>query len=105
MKHRLPFIKAERNRKPQYSRSTVAASLIVKAAGGNWLGVSTLRSDEPLALFNDGACGDILSLPMSEISMAAVRDKLDEDKEKQLSQANSWGDSDFTWEHPEITVV
>lgn len=112
MRLRLPFIKFRPGERPQISRSLVAARLMVEAAGGKWLGMAERLSDEPLALFNDGV-GEILSLPLSEISLAAVRDKLANAKitKGQLSQsdvnyyAGFKGDPDFMVDHPDANFI
>ena len=61
-----------------------SAEVLVRLAGAHWVGIQErLPGQEPLALFNVPN-GSTLSLPLSEVSLAAVRKKIGGQDEETL---------------------
>ena len=76
LKLRLPWMRV--TDKPNRLWLTTAARLIVEYAGAEWVGVQEgVPGQESLAMFNVPN-GSTLSLPLLEVSVAAVREKLEE---------------------------
>jgi hypothetical protein len=61
-------------------RATLEAQPIVEAAGAQWVGIQENPKGEPLVMFRDPQTGNDLALAQSQLSIAAVKARMEESR-------------------------